>query len=326
MTKTLTDTAAPSLQQQHQPPPPTVSVVMTVYNTERYLAEAVDSILNGTFADLEFIIVDDGSTDGCPAILRDYERRDPRVRLVSRPNTGIVKAANEGIALARGRYLARMDSDDVSLPDRLAKQVAFLDAHPACVLLGTRVLEVDPYGSPVHESAQKLTHAEIDAQLLTCHGGWALVQPSVMMRTDALRAVGGYRGAYNVSEDHDLFVRLAERGEVANLPEPLLRYRRHYASVTHTQFGDRAKVKEQIIREAYARRGRPMPADWAYEAWAPQPQDEQVRHWGWAALKRGNVSVARKHATAAVRLSPLSLQSWRLLAVTLRRRNRSKSA
>jgi glycosyltransferase involved in cell wall biosynthesis len=245
------------------------------------------------------------------------------VRVVSRPNTGIVKAANEGIALATGRYIARMDSDDVSMPQRLAKQVAYLDANPDCVLVGSRVLEIDPYGVPSHESAQKLTHDEIDAELLTCHGGWALVQPSTMMRTDALRAVGGYRGTYNVSEDHDLFVRLAERGQVANLAEPLLRYRRHYKSVTHTQYRDRAKVKEQIIRDAYARRGKPMPAGWAYEPWAPEPQGRQLRRWGWAALRQGNAVVARKHATAALRRAPFSLEAWRLLVTALRSRTRS---
>ena len=95
---------------------PTVSVVMTVYNTERYVGEAVDSVLAQTFPDFEFIIVDDGSTDRSASILRDRAARDRRIRLVSRPNTGIVRAANEGIELAAGRYIARMDSDDVSLP------------------------------------------------------------------------------------------------------------------------------------------------------------------------------------------------------------------
>src|SRR5688572_25740567 len=116
--------------------PPTVSVVMTVYNTERYVREAVESILGQTFRDFEFIIIDDGSTDSAPAILREYADRDPRIRLVSRPNTGIVRAANEGIALARGNYLARMDSDDVALPHRFEKQVRYLNEHPACVLVG----------------------------------------------------------------------------------------------------------------------------------------------------------------------------------------------
>ena len=302
------------------PAPPTVSVVMTVYNTAPYVAEAVEAVLAQTFSDFEFIVIDDGSDDGSTDILMRYERRDARVRLVSRPNTGIVKAANEGIGLARGRYLARADSDDVCLPRRFEEQVRYLDAHPECVALGTRVTVVDPYGSPVHVSAQKLTHAEIDAELLTSNGGWAIVQPSVMMRTDAVRRVGGYRGTHNVSEDHDLFLRLAEAGEVANLAEPLVKYRRHYRSVMHTHWEQRRQVKERIVREAYQRRGLPMPADWAFEPWEPAAPGEQQRQWGWAALRAGNPPVARRHALGALRAAPLSPSAWRLMWCALRGR------
>ena len=293
---------------------------MTVYNTERYVAEAARSVLGQTFGDFEFIIVDDGSTDRSPAILRDFAARDPRVRLVSRPNTGIVRAANEGIGLARGRYLARMDSDDVCLPRRFETQVRYLDEHPECVLVGSRVTVVDPYGSPVFDSGQKLTHEEIDAELLGSGGGWAIVQPSAMMRTETVRSVGGYRGRHNVSEDQDLFLRLAEVGRVANLPEPLLLYRRHYQSVMHTQWRQREEVKEKIVREAYERRGLPMPADWKFDDWKPIPLARQLREWGWAALKRGNASVARKHALGALGAAPLSGEAWKLMYCALRGR------
>ena len=299
---------------------PTVSVVMTVFNTERYVGEAIESVLAQSYADFEFIIIDDGSTDRSPTILRSYANRDQRIRLVSRPNTGIVEAANEGIGLARGKYLARMDSDDVCLPRRFATQTRYLDEHPECVLVGSRVVVVDPYGSPVFTSGQKLTHEAIDAELLTSGGGWAVVQPSAMMRTEAVRRVGAYRGRHNVSEDHDLFLRLAEVGKVANLAEPLLHYRRHYQSVMHTQWRQRQEVKERIVREAYERRGMSMPSDWKYDDWRPTPLAEQVRAWGWAALKAGNVTVARKHARAAVRTAPLSGEAWRLMYCALRGR------
>jgi glycosyltransferase involved in cell wall biosynthesis len=293
---------------------------MTVYNTEAYVAEAVDSVLAQTFRQFELIIIDDGSTDRSLSILKQLAARDTRLRLVSRPNTGIVAAANEGIGLARGRYLARMDSDDVCLPRRLELQVSYLDAHPDCVLLGSRVTVVDPYGSPVFDSGQKLAHDEIEAELLSSGGGWAIVQPSAMMRTEAVRKVGAYRGRHNVSEDQDLFLRLAEVGKVANLPEPLLLYRRHYKSVMHTQWRQRQEVKERIVREAYERRGRPMPADWKYDDWTPTPLAEQLRAWGWAALKRGNVKVARKHALGAVKAAPTSADAWKLLYCAMRGR------
>lgn len=315
-----TDGIAPAAGEAAPGPIPAVSVVMTVYNTAAYLNEAVDSILNQTFADFEFVIIDDGSTDGCPALLADYAARDARVRYVSRPHAGIVQAANEGIALARGRYVARMDSDDVALPHRLATQVAYLDAHPECVLVGSRVMVMDPYGSPVAPSGQKLTHKEIEAELLTGGGGWALVHPSTLVRADALRAVGGYRGQINMSEDHDLYLRLAERGKVANLPEVLLHYRRHYKSTSHTQYKKMWTVKEQILREAHARRGLKMPAGWKYNPWEPPAKPAQLRLWGWAAIKAGNLHIARKHAVGAVKASPLSLDAWKLMYCAMRGR------
>jgi len=299
---------------------PVVSVVMTVYNAEDYLGEAMDSILAQTFGDFELIVIDDGSTDGSTSMLRDYAARDQRVRLTSRPNTGVVRAANEGIAQARGKYLARMDSDDVSSPQRFARQVAHLDANPDCVLVGSRVTLIDPYGSPVAVSGQKLTHQEIEKELLTNGGGWAVVQPSAMMRTDAVRAAGGYRGSVNMSEDHDLFLRLAERGKVANLEEPLLRYRRHYKSLNHTQYQQAWQVKERILREAFDRRGLAFPADWKYEPWRPPEKAEQFRLWGWAAIKAGNPKVARKHAVGAVKAAPLSPKAWKLMYCAVRGR------
>jgi glycosyltransferase involved in cell wall biosynthesis len=303
----------------HAGPAPTVSVVMTVYNTADYVAEAVESILKQTFADFELVIVDDGSTDGSTAILRELAARDARIRLVSRPNTGIVRAANEGLAMATGRYVARMDSDDISDPTRLAKQVEYMEAHPDCVLLGSRVIVCDPYGSAVYRSGHKLAHEEIDAQLMSRHGGWAVVQPSSMLRTNAVRRVGGYRGTINMSEDHDLFLRLAEVGQVANLPEALLRYRRHYKSVSFTQFHQAWDVKKKIIGDAFQRRGITAPADFEYyHPWSPPKLSVQLRQWGWAAIKAGNIAIARKHAWRAVRAAPLSPDAWRLLFCALR--------
>lgn len=297
---------------------PTVSVVMTVYNTRRYLADAVRSILAQTLADFEFIVIDDGSTDGSTDLLREFERSDNRIRIISRPNTGIVKAANEGIALARGEFVARMDSDDIALPHRFEKQVEYLREHPEYVAVGSRVWLMDPYGVPFAQSEHALTHQEIDAQLLTCAGGFAIMQPTAMIRTQALRKIGGYRGAQNVSEDHDLFVRLAEVGRVANIAEPLLHYRRHYKSVSHTQYEQQKETKQRILSETYQRRGLTPPAKWDLVFWRPPPLREQLRQWGWAALKQGKLKIARRHAANAVWRAPLSGSAWRLLFCAVR--------
>src|SRR5487761_1677094 len=113
---------------------PRCSVLMPVYNAERYVGHAVESILRQTWHDFEFLIIDDGSTDRSPEMLRAYAERDPRILLVSRANTGYLRALNEGWPLCRGEYVARMDADDVAMPERLQRQIAFLDAHPDCLM------------------------------------------------------------------------------------------------------------------------------------------------------------------------------------------------
>jgi hypothetical protein len=227
-----------------------------------------------------------------------------------------VPTLNEGLALARGRYVARMDADDLCLPERFAKQVAHLDANADCVLLGSRVLMVDPDGAPIKELAQELAHDEIDAAHLGC--GWPMVHPATMMRADAVRKLGGYRPQYDTLEDLDLFLRLAEVGRLANLPEVLLHYRQHFGSVTHTRADRQRQVRQQIFDEATARRGRDPTPRLAPSGPPDKPRSEQHRGWAWSALKAGNVRTARKHAVQTVRRAPFSSQSWRVLACALR--------
>jgi glycosyltransferase involved in cell wall biosynthesis len=298
---------------------PAVSVLMSVYNSEAYLEEAIESVLAQTFGDFEFLIIDDGSTDASLSLLAPYARKDKRVQIVSRPNTGLIRALNELVEMSRGKYVARMDPDDISLPTRFEKQVRYLDGHPECAIVGSRVMLMDPYSSPVCETGQKLTHEEIEQELLH-KSGWAMVHPSVMMRRDAVLKVGMYREQWKHCEDHDLFLRLAEVGKLANLPEVLLWYRRHYGSINFNKSAEQAAMKKALLQEAWGRRGLTLPEDWKPEAWAPPPPREQIREWGWAALKHGNVKVARRHAWAMLRHAPGSKESWRLLYCALRGR------
>ena len=150
---------------------PAVSVVMPVYNAARHLREAVQSVLRQTFRDFELVAVDDGSTDESPAVLREYAARDPRVRVVSRPNTGIVGALNDGLDAARGPLVARMDADDVCLPRRFERQAAFLRDNPACLVVGTRVRYTEPNGRPICDGPVRVTHEEIDAHQLSRWNG-----------------------------------------------------------------------------------------------------------------------------------------------------------
>jgi glycosyltransferase involved in cell wall biosynthesis len=297
---------------------PPISVLLAVYNGGRYLRAAVDSILAQTFGEFEFIIIDDGSTDGSSALLAEYAAKDSRIRLVSRPNKGLTATLNEGLALARGEFLARMDADDIALPQRFERQIAYLREHPECVLLGSRVMLVDPEGMPIRPWCHQLEHADIDTAHL--NRGWPVVHPAVMMRTDAVRRVGAYRDQYNTLEDLDLFLRLAEVGKLANLPEILLHYRQHFDSVTHKKFEQQRKLRQAIYDETYARRGQRRGDQ--QEAPPPPPRKRYEQHslWAWYALDAGNVKTARKHALATLRRAPHLLNSWRLMACALRGR------
>lgn len=297
--------------------PPRVSVVVPVYNAQAHLPEAIGSVLRQTFRDFELIAVDDGSSDRSPAILRDYERRDPRVRVISRPNTGIVGALNDGIAAAKGSVIARMDADDVCLPDRFGRQLAYLDAHPDCVLLGAMVTVIDPHGLPLYESERLLEHEELDRELMKGRGG-VIRHPVAMIRRDALERAGGYRPQYQWAEDLDLFLRLAEVGRIANLPDTLLLYRQHPQSVNRTRFEQQAKLITAAVREAAGRRGVSVAEGWTYECRPPAPPVEQIREWGWRALKLKKLDIARRHAWSLLRMSVWDRENWRLMACALR--------
>jgi len=302
------------------PYPPTVSVLLPVYNAERYLREAIDSVLAQTFGDFELIAIDDGSSDRSPAILREYAARDPRVRVIARANGGIAAALNDGLAVAAGSLVARMDADDISLPQRLALQVEYLRAHPECVLLGSRALLVDPYDTPLYESSNPTDHDAIEQLLL--HGdGWAVIHPTAMMRTAAVRAAGGYRSQYVPIEDLDLFLRMLEQGgRAANLPAVLLRYRQHATSANHTRFAEQEEKKRACVADAYARRGVPFPTDWAPPPRRQLMPTEELRQWAWAAVKRRRANVARRHAIRVLGMAPFERASWKLMYCALRGR------
>lgn len=299
-----------------QPLAPAVSVVMAVLDGDRYLREAMDSILAQRFTDYEFIVIDDGSTDHTPEILKAYAAQDRRVRLITRPNRGLAASLNEGIELASGQFIARMDADDIAIPDRFEKQVDYLENHPQVVLVGARVLLIDPEGLPIRVACAELTHDQIDDAHL--NRGWPVVHPAVMMRLSSFRQVGGYRLQYDTLEDLDLFLRLAEIGQLSNLPEVLLNYRQHFGSVTHRKFEQQAQLRQLIYEEAYVRRGQSAPPITTAQPSRWKGRFEQHRNWAWAALKAGNVQTARKHALWTLRQAPMSFESWRLAFCAVR--------
>jgi len=229
---------------------PRVSVVMPVRDGERFLREALDSVLAQTLSNLELVVVDDGSTDGTPAILDEVARADPRVRVHRQEPGGLTVALNAGCALAGAPLIARMDGDDAMLRDRLERQAGFLDAHPEVALLGGGIVLVDEEGREIDR--------EPGRQELDWLARNELTHATVVMRASAFRELGGYR--LDQAEDYDLWLRFDERFGVAALPGFVLRYRLHAGQFSVTRLERQAIGFLAVRAAALARRaGRPDP-------------------------------------------------------------------
>ena len=202
---------APELQS------PAVSVVMSVYNGERFLRDAVDSILGQTFGDFELIVVDDGSTDRSRQILAAVV--DRRLRVIEQVHQGLASALNRGIDRAGASLIARMDSDDLSLPERLEKQYFFLQHNAAVALLGTAISIVDSGGTGIGTWQPPGEHASISRQMIRAN---QFAHSTVMFRKEAFFAIGGYRQDLPFAQDYDLWLRMTAHFQVANLEEMLL--------------------------------------------------------------------------------------------------------
>jgi glycosyltransferase involved in cell wall biosynthesis len=220
-----------------QPPvssPPEVSVVMAVYNQGGFVKAAVESVLNQSFQDFEFIIVDDASTDDTDDILQSVG--DPHIRLFRNPeNQGLTSSLTTGIAAAAGNYIARMDADDISLPQRLEKQIAFLDTHPNVVLMGCNCSIIDHQGRGLGKAVSLPdTDRSLREKLPEFN---CFVHGSVMFRRTAFEQVGGYRVGFRDSQDYDLWLRMMEVGGLANSQEVLYKSRIHpdMKSVKHLE-------------------------------------------------------------------------------------------
>lgn len=231
---------------------PAISAVLPVYNGEAYVREAVESILAQTFTDFELIIINDGSTDGSSTILRELAARDPRIVLVERANGGLVSALNEGIGQARAELIARMDADDVAMPERFALQYARMEAEPHLGLLGSFIRIMDKTGRIIRQGDYPVSPAET-ARFL--EHGCPVAHPTVMMRREAVLKAGGYRKLFSHCEDYDLWLRISELGYgIANLPQPLLNYRMHGANVSavHREAQELGSIVARLAHRARA--------------------------------------------------------------------------
>lgn len=244
---------------------PKISVVMSVFNGDKYLHEAIDSILEQSFGDFEFIIVDDGSTDRSAEMIRSYN--DKRIMLIQQANKGLSAALNVGLKVARGRYIARIDADDISLGNRFEVQYEFLERHPDCVVLGSNAIVIDAEGEYLFTSNQPTEWQRIRRNL----PGTPFYHSSTVFRTDAAMKCGGYyEGVRHYFEDIIFFNRLSEFGELRNLAEPLIKYRLVPSAITNQdskyykivmdicrnilESGSISKTDSQLLRKVTVRR------------------------------------------------------------------------
>lgn len=231
-------------------PNPTISVLMPVYNCKPYIAEAVNSILSQTFEDFEFIIIDDASTDGTVEFIETF--KDPRIQLIRKPhNSGYTNSLNMGLKIAKGKYIARMDGDDISYPDRFRRQLDFFQKYPEAIVCGTnyRIMQTGKVNH--HPSSLE----EVKVALLS---GCYVAHPTVMFKKEVLIANNiRYNPEYEPAEDYNLWVTLSQYGLIGNLNEVLLDYRTHDRQVSilfserQQRYTDHARLKmvEYLVPE-----------------------------------------------------------------------------
>lgn len=231
---------------------PDVSVVIAVYNGTEFLQQAIDSVLQQSFTNFELIVVDDGSTDQTGEILRG--NTDSRLRVIrNERNTGIAFSRNRGLAMARAPYLACMDADDLSSVERFSRQVAFLNDHPEIALVGSYVKIIDGNGRVGATLEVPTDPGTIASMILRVN---CLAHTSVMARKSCILDVGGYDETMACALDYDLWLRMAERYKLANLPECLVNYRIHPGQISLTRLKKQRELANESRRRALNRRAR----------------------------------------------------------------------
>ncbi|MGK7344542.1 MAG: glycosyltransferase [Candidatus Nitrospinota bacterium M3_3B_026] len=285
---------------------PKISVIMGVYNGERHLREAVESVLGQTFGDFELIVIDDGSTDSTPRILASFD--DPRLKIKRQENAGLTKTLNRALSMAKGEYVARQDADDVSAPERFEKQAAFLDANPDITLVGSWMTHIDEDGDVIGVTRLPSDPDRIAAALPIsnqfCHG-------SIMARRSALESAGGYREAFTYAQDYDLVLRLSERSRLANIPEALYGHRLALDMISIKHRG-RQSAFAQLAKKLWRQRREggidDLQKGAAIEEILPEEREPDragfYRDVVYLALRSGNMKKARMALREIIRLEP----------------------
>lgn len=238
-----------------------ITVLMSVYNGERWLAESMQSVLNNTFSDFEFLIVDDGSTDGTAQILNEFAKKDHRIRIIKKHNTGLADSLNCGIVEAKGFWVARQDADDVSEPERLLKQWQAVQSMPSVVLTGSAFVLISDEGREGRRYRLPRSNTRLASWLST--GKRFFPHSSAFFNRDIVQQVGGYRQRIKRAQDRDLWLRLSEVGEIACIDEPLVKIRKHDDQISHDEGGQRQLIDSSVASASYWLRkyGLPDPVE-----------------------------------------------------------------
>jgi glycosyltransferase involved in cell wall biosynthesis len=281
------DEAPKMTDKTHQP---LVSVVINVYNGAAYIDEALASIASQSLADIEVIVVDDGSSDESLEIARKWEANDPRFHVIAQENQGIYKAKNRGIRACSAPYIALMDADDVATRQRLEIQKAYLDSRPEVVCVGGAFQYIDEEGRLLLRFSPPQRSDEIQQALID--GINVIHQPCVMLRLESLLAAGLYDESFEVAGDYDLWLRMSEGGLLANVSEVVLLYRLRDKAVTARRRVLQSNSMQRALDGAWIRKGQPGSAPEVKEKPKPERQQEsEGDKWpkhGWWAFQDGD--------------------------------------
>jgi len=226
---------------------PKVSIIMAVYNGEEFLSDSILSVLNQTYKNFEFIVVNDSSTDNSLNILKDFQKKDERIKVINNnQNLGLTKSLNIGLLESKGEYIARLDAGDISLPERLERQVDFLDTNKNIGLIGTWMNIIDTKGNLVKEVKYPTINKELKKDLINYN---PFVHSSIMFRRELAKQVGFYNEEYKYTQDYNFYFKLFPYTQFANIPMFLVKYRTLPKSITSTKnkmqvlFANKARIE-----------------------------------------------------------------------------------
>lgn len=211
---------------------PMISVIMPAYNADKYIAQAIESVLDQTYKQFELIIINDCSTDNTGKIISSYKKKDNRIVVITnKKNLKLARSLNKGISIAKGKYIARMDADDWSYPDRFNKQTLFMEKHPQVGILGGKMNVCDEHLKIINSRSYSLSDKEIRKKIFFYS---PFSHPLIMIRKKILDKVGLYDNLFNPAEDYELYFRIGQRAKFANLNDVLLKYRVVSKSMTNS--------------------------------------------------------------------------------------------